>query len=284
MTQYEINGVLISRGEIAQAEVSPEELDRARKLGERRLLANALRSSAEAAWSNHQWEEAEVYSREAEILYDQLGYKANPVLLVQGSIALSQRDYEQARAIYTKMREQFELIGEKYTQSQAIAVLGFLARNEGDLQAAQSYVEEALQIDREIGSKRTVGIGLVFLGQVKFLQGNRADAKRHFTEGLTLIQGSDHYYPKTEALLYFCQTLAEVSPATAVKILSAIHAFFGKQVREPPNPLYVIESDNVIAKARQQLNEVKFNQAWAEGENMTIEEALNLAQDMIEAM
>jgi predicted ATPase/class 3 adenylate cyclase len=282
MTQYEINGVLIARGEKAQAEVSPEELDRARKLGERRLLANTLRSSAEAAWSNHQWEQAEAYSRETEILYDQLGYKANPALVVKGSIALSQKDYEQARAIYKKMKEQFELIGEKYTQSQAIAVLGLLAKKDGDLRAAQSYIEEALQIDREIGSKRTVGIGLVFLGQIKFLQGNRADAKSHFTDGFTLIQGSDHYYPKTEALLYFCQTLAEVSPVTAMKILSAIHTFFRQQVREPPNPLYVIESDDVIAKARQQLNKVKFNQAWAGGETMTIDQALDLALKILD--
>jgi hypothetical protein len=183
---------------------------------------------------------------------------------------------------YTKAKELLELIGEKTTKSSAIGLLAMVARDEGDLKLAQSLIKEAWQINREVGSRHMSGIALTMLGQVQFLLGNSEESKRNFIEGFSLIKELKSHYGKTESLLNFCGAYAGLQSKVVIQVLGFFHAFYTNILKEKFFPLMKREVDSAIAKAKQHLSEEDFNRAWAEGEKMTIDEALDLALKIVE--
>jgi hypothetical protein len=63
-----------------------------------------------------------------------------------------------------------------------------------------------------------------------------------------------------------------------------LHDHYWKQLGLPINPFLKRESDSAIAKVRPYLDQSEFDQAWAEGEKMTIEEAIDLALKSLEGI
>ena len=183
VTQFEVLWVLSATGEEAFNEKLLPEIERARKVGERFHLADVLQHRAQLAWDEHQVEEAEAYLREAEILYEELGFRAHPSFLLRGWIALLRNDFQQARAVFTRIREHYNLLDEKNSKSFAIGNLGILAREEGYFDQAQSYFEEALEIQREVGFEGAIGATLMLLGHVDVLRGHPQAARNKFREG-----------------------------------------------------------------------------------------------------
>jgi predicted ATPase len=277
LNRYYITMVLARKGDKPPDEVIKQNLERARKLGERLHLAEALYSRTELAWLNYELQEAERYAAEAEIRYKEIGYEINAHLFVKGLAAHVRNNFQHAKRIYTTIKEQREVIGEKNGKAAAIIYLAMIAREEGELEQAEAYVEEALQILRNIGAENYVGETLVLLGQIHFFQGSLEKAKHKFHEGIALIKRASDHYIKSNALLYFCNTYSSLQPKFTLKILGMLHDYYWKQLGLPINPLMKRESDNAIAKAKQQLDESSFNEAWAAGAKMTIDEAIDLA-------
>jgi len=275
--QFFLMRTLVMRGERSPDEIIRQNLAQARKVGERLHLAETLYNQAELAMVNNHLEEAERYAAEAEIFYNEIGYRVNEHSFIKGLVAHVHNEFSQARRIYTTIKEQRDVIGEKNGKSAAIIYLGMIARDEGNLQQAQSYIEEALELQREIGSDKWLGETLTLLGQIYFLQGNIEAAKDNFHEGISLAKKTDNYYEKGNVLLYFCNTCAGLQPKSILQIVGMLYDYYWKQLGLPINPLMKRESDSAIAKARKQLSESDFNAAWAEGEKMSIEEAIDLA-------
>ena len=277
-TQRFLSDVLVK----SRSESFAQELELARKAGERLNLAHALDNQAFWAWRNHQFDEAEAHLKEAEMLYDQIGYMASRVSHLQGLIAHYHTDFQQARLMYLKSKEQFELLGEKLQKSFALQFLAILARDEGNLQQAQTYVEEALKIAKEVGYRDIIGWRLALLGNIEFLHGNLESAKRNFKESLSIAKEVEERHPRCYTLFLFSNSYANLQPQIAMRVQGALHAYFKNKLNELIGPLTKRESDSAIAQARQRLDESAFNAAWAEGKKMTIDEALDLALKTVE--
>jgi len=276
-TQRQLSDILEAIGEISQSETIAQDLELARQAGERLHLAEVLGDQARWAWENNQFDEAEAHLKEAQSLYDQIGFSASKASLLQGLIAHCRNDYQRARSMYTKFKEQLELLGEKYMTSFVLQTLGALARDEGDLQQAQSYIQQSLKITKEIGSREEVGIRLAWLGQIEFLQGNLVGAKHNFNESLSIAKDVEWRYSKNVPLLTFSNSYANSQPKIAMRVLGAVHAYYRNKIHEPIDPLLTRESDRAIAQARQSLDESAFNAAWAEGKKMEINQAIDYA-------
>jgi len=222
--------------------------------------------------------------KESARLYDQVGNQAQGVFIQLGEIAHSRQDYQQARIMYAKALEQLELIGEKNTKSMALADLGILARDEGDFRQAQSYLEEALKIAKEVGGWGTVGFQLALLGQIEFLQGNLEGAKHDFKESLSIAKEGQWRYAKSAPMLIFSNSYVNLQPRLVVRVLGALNAYWRSNLGEQADPLMKREFDSAIAQAHQRLDESAFHAAWAEGEKMSLDEALDLALKTLEEM
>jgi tetratricopeptide (TPR) repeat protein len=277
-----LSRILVAKEEKLQSETIVQGVELARKTGERLILAVALVGLAEWVWRNHQFDKAEAYLKEAQTLDDQIGNKASRVSLLQGRVAHARNDYQQARLMYTKFIEQCDLIGEKRVKSYALQNLGILERDEGNFQPAQSYFEEALKIEKEIGVRTNIGIRFAVLGQIELLQGNLEGAKHKFNESLSIVKEVDDRNLISNPLLFFSNAHANLHPRITVRILGAIHAYYKNIINEPIDPLMTRESDNAIAQACQHLDESAFNAAWAEGEKMSLDEVLDLALKTLE--
>ena len=282
VTAYSITLVSIGKVQQSLGDKILQSLELARIAVERLLLAQALDSRATLAFWNGELDEAEKYTMESEALYDQIGYKAKTGLINLGWLAHARNDYQRAKMFYTQAKELLELIGEKITKSSAIGLLAMVARDEGDLKRAQSLIKEALQIDREVGSKHMTGIALTMLGQVQFLLGNFEESKRNFIEGISLVKDLNSHYAKTESLLNFCGAYAGLQSKVVIQVLGFLHSYYTNTLKETFFPLVKREVDGAIAKARQHLSEADFTLAWAEGENMTIDQAIDLALKVVE--
>jgi len=247
-------------------------------------LATVIYDHAFWAWRNHHFDEAEAYLKEAESLRNQISHKAGLGSHLQGLIAHYRNDFQQARLMYTKSKEQFELLGEKLQKSFALQFLAILARDEGNLQQAQTCIEEALKIAEEVGYRDITGWRLALLGNIQVIQGNPESAKRNFKESLSIAKQVEERHPRCYTLLVYSNSYANLQPQIAMQVLGALHAYFKNILNEPFGPLTKRDSDSAIMQARQRLDESAFNAAWTEGEKMSLDEALDLALKTLEGM
>jgi tetratricopeptide (TPR) repeat protein len=274
---YSITLVSIGKVQKPLGEKILQSLELARIAGERLLLAHALDGRATLAFWNGQLDEAEKYTMESEALYDQIGYTAKTGLINLGWLAHARNDYQRAKMFYTQAKELLEVIGEKVAKSSAIGLLAMVARDEGDFERAQFLIKEALRINREVGSRHMTGMALTWLGQVQLFLGNPEESKRNFIEGFSIIKELHSHYGKTESLLSFCGAYAGLQPKVVIQVLGFLHAYYRNILKEKFFPLVKREVDSALAQGKQHLSEADFNLAWAEGEKMTIEQAIDLA-------
>ncbi|HLO34334.1 MAG TPA: tetratricopeptide repeat protein, partial [Anaerolineales bacterium] len=276
LCQLRISRARWSGGDQIYLEVITHEIELARKTGERWLLALALEQVFIYAWQNNRLEEANAYIEEADRLNGEVGYKIS-LSHLHGMIAHARKDYRRARELYSEAIGTMELMGEKSTKAAALEYLGLLAKEEGNLTEAQTYVKQAVAISREIGMNQAIVYRLGLLGQIHFLQGNLEEAKRDFIESLR-IGKSFHLRVVAISFLYICTYLAGLAPRLAIQILSAIHSYEAKSKSVVArDPFAKDDFEETLEQARQALSESSFQAAWAEGEQLSIDEVLDLA-------
>jgi hypothetical protein len=115
--------------------------------------------------------------------------------------------------------------------------LGYIAQRQGDAAQAREFFTEALALCREIGAQRQLAFSLAGLAGVASLIGQSERAARLF--GAT-------------------EALAELR-------------------QEQPTAPHRIERERNVALARVQLDEATFAAAWAEGREMSLEQAIAYA-------
>jgi predicted ATPase len=280
--QWRISRARLLQGEQNWSEVIARNIGMARKTGERLLTARILREAFIYAWTNNRLAEANAYLEEADRLNGQVGFKFSSSIL-HGMIAHARKDYPRARELYREAIERLELIGEKSAKGSALEYLGLIAKDEGNVLEAQTYVEQAVTIAREVGWKATIVYRLGFLGHIHFLQGNPEDAKRCFRESLAIGKSIHHFRYVAISLIYMGSYLAESAPRRAIQILSAIHSYETKEKSVVArDPFAIGDFEEAVARARQALGESAFQEAWAEGEILSIEQACDLALKALE--
>ena len=283
ITQHWLSLVLLTIGEKSPSETFVQYLELARRIGERLILAIALSDLANWEWRNQLFDKAEAHLREYTMVCDQLGFKGQWFPITHGLIAHCRNDFQQAQHMYTKCKEQLDLMGDS-RKSIALQYLGILERDQGNFNKAQYYMQEALKIAKEDRFRSMIGFRLALLGNINLLQGDLEGSRSNFKEGLPIVKEAKGRYSKSNPLLIFSNTYARLQPQVAVRVLSAVHAYYKNNINEPIDPLMIKESDRTSAQAYQHLNESSFNEAWDEGEKITLNEAIELALKTLDEM
>jgi tetratricopeptide (TPR) repeat protein len=260
-----------------------QEIELARKAGERLTLADALGEYADWLFRNGQVDEAKTYAEESDRLYKQIGSgntSLNPLLFAE--IAWNNGDFQTARSLYLELEERFRLLGARVFRAKCLGKLGLLAMEEGDLNSARGYLEEGLSLEKEIGSKSLVAIYLVELGNLFYLQGDFEQFKQKVREGFAL-QSHFHDSNKTFMLMAVLGSLYFQKPGVATRLLGTINNH-EKRIDRVPTPIdrrYCLRAE---AHARQILDNAAFESDFAEGQKMSLNEALALALSTVEEM
>jgi hypothetical protein len=170
-------------------------------------------------------------------------------------------------------------IGDKAVLSEGLRELGSLYYVEGNLTTAASLTEEALANARAIGSLLTVFLALTQLVIISCLQNDPAKAKGYCLELWVIGKDTGSPFAAMFALLTF-GLAASIGGALrrGIRLLAATQALLTRLGVNPGegDPTTIVMSQ-VLEKAQAQLGPEAFQAAWAEGQKMTLEQALALA-------
>jgi predicted ATPase/DNA-binding SARP family transcriptional activator len=258
-----------------------QSVELARRAGERLNLAEALWSYSYLFYYSYRSNEITVLE-EIDGLYKQIGSRINKTSLAFATIAWLNGDYAEARTYFLEFRELLSLVGEKAGKSQVTSDLGRLTFEQGDLDQAQTYFEEALTTAREQQMQPFISLRLAELSNVFYLQKNIDGYKQILKEGIDLAK-----MLSTNMKLYFLlivlNSLHIQNPESCIRILAAIHAF-ERESECPIPPLEKRYYDQAETRTRGVLGNAAFDSIFAERQRISIDEALDLTMSIVEEM
>ena len=219
---------------------------------------------------------------EALALYRELGARRDIgwtlIHLSMPSVGLRD-EYEQAVATCEEGLDLLREADDKSGIAQALTNLGELARLHGDFPRAKEAYEECLNVAREIGDKLREGIVLINLGLTAQQGGDAERAQALLQQSLTLALEIEHLVLKVDTLAYLAgpaNALGHLERAArligAAEGLYNIHGFSFQGGDMP-------EFERGKANVREQLDEATFKAFWAEGQAMSLEQAIAYAQE-----
>ena len=257
-----------------------QSLELARKAEERLNLADALRLYSDLCFRSNRFNEGVKYLEEADLLYKQMGNRSNATTVALAMNAWLNGDYKKAKSLLVELQEHLGLLGEQEHRSQVISRLGWLALEQGNLEQAQAYFEEALATARDLQNQHYIVCRLAEMSTVFYLKGNIDQYKEHLKKGILLVK-----VLSTNTKLYFLLVVLDSihlqEPETTALILGAISAF------ESYN-LYTIGPwekrfyDRAELHSREVLSHVAFESVFEKGKKVSLDQTLDLIWKTVE--
>lgn len=208
-------------------------------------------------------------------------YEAGWVLLNTGFAALQQGDFEQAAKRYAESADMFTRVGYEPGVATLRIYRGILACHQGDYERARTFIEEGLPAIRRAGDRVAVARGLFGLGVAAFHQGALEQAEGFFKEGLSLAREIGARLDMPPLL----GGLAAVACSKNQHRQGCMLLGFSDRLRSTiGTPITVAERadyEACLSALRANLEDEVFAEAWAEGQNMTMEQALRCALDAV---
>ncbi len=192
-------------------------------------------------------------------------------------VAQEQGDYARAVALNQEGLRVNREVGDRWVRAFLLRNLGDVARLQGDAAHATALYEQSVALSREVGDNEIVASCLMNLGAVAVAQGEPARATALYQESLLLhrTMGSiEHVGESLEGLAGAVGGLAQ--PQRAARLFGA--ASTARTVLGTPRPpAEGAAYDRHVAAVRVALGEEEFARAWAEGQAMTLEQAIAYA-------
>jgi predicted ATPase/tetratricopeptide (TPR) repeat protein/DNA-binding XRE family transcriptional regulator len=247
------------------------------QLGERLICAYLLgrlgvfaRQHGDAAAARVRMEESLAIFRELE---DQAGIA--DVSLSLAEVASMQGDTEGATSLVEKALPYFRAHDNPEGVGWALNHLGHVAQIRGDYERARWLHEESLEWFEEGGGENPEAFEA--LGETALAQGEPTLAITYFGKSLKLSreQGARLYTAWCLAGLAGVAALDE-DPERAAQLWSAAEAL-RQSIGGRAAPASHAMHERLMAAAREQMGQPAFDAAWAEGQAMTTEQAIELA-------
>ncbi len=225
-------------------------------------------------------------------------------------ITRDQGDYESARAMHEESIAIFRQSDERLVTAICLANLGVVSQYQGDFDAARATFEEGLAVQRELGDRSAISVTLNSLGAVALDQEDRVFARQCHEEGLEIAREladrygcASHLYGLGRAtddpalIKESLTTMYELGEKTlvtdhfaalaslarkggrhevAVRLFAARATLRG--ATGSPLPGYELKRmERELDDLREALGEADFNQIWAVGCAMSMEDAIEYA-------
>jgi predicted ATPase/DNA-binding XRE family transcriptional regulator len=188
---------------------------------------------------------------------------------------------DRAAALYTDSLQLFRPVGDPSASLWPLGNLGRLAFQRGDYAEAQAAFDECVSRWRALGNKAGVVDWLIQLAAVAQRQGDAARARAALAECFQLARDIGNVEAIADCLV-MAAGLAESAGelAEAAQLLAAVTVLTR---RDPVHPIIDPASDaeytRRVASVQARLSEPAFEAAWAEGQALTLQQAIDLALD-----
>jgi predicted ATPase/DNA-binding CsgD family transcriptional regulator len=163
--------------------------------------------------------------------------------------------------------------------AQALNIIGEIARYSGDDDRARTAYEECLSVSKQTGETRRIIYMCQNLTFIALHEGNAERARDVGRQGLHLTLTMNNKLEQAKTLAILAGAIGQLGQAQrATRLLGASESAlerFGAfhQLNDKP------EIDHIIAAVRAQLNQATFQDAWAEGRALSLEQVVAQALD-----
>ena len=247
-----------------------------RELGDRFGVADALHSLGHITINQGDLEAAQSYLNESlsisQELENKIGY--TEALGDLGLVAYLQRDYLTAQSYLEESMSLFQEANLLPGFVSALNRLGDLARCQDDYEKADQLYKESLSLYREMDDLDEIPSLLHNLGYTAQHRNESQRAMELFREALSIQHKMNNLAGVAECMMGIAGALATLGHArNGARLLSAAEAL---RVSVGANlwPANFLEYDRILTRLRESLDEQAFSVAWAEGQSLTIEQAI----------
>lgn len=272
--------LLILQGEFAQAEVVMEECLLLSRELDLLFALDVLSWKIRAALAQDDFLNAQRLAQHRLALAQERGQTDILVWTFRflGHIALQAGDYGQATVFFERSQALWQEINYGMARTGLILIdLGTVARLQGDHETAIQRYNEAAAVNREIGEFAGLAFVESHLGYAMLAQGHESRAFMHFRESVKLackVNDKTRLAVGLAAVAGMLQVRSDVQRAVR---LCAFASNFQHLVRATLMPVERMGYERTLAATRAKLDDPFLASAWAEGRQMTLEEAVTLA-------
>jgi tetratricopeptide (TPR) repeat protein len=252
----------------------------ARLIGDGHLLCHALRHLGITLGFQGDQTGARAMMEEALAVAREVGdtREASFALLNLGQLALDNGDHATAGGLLAEGLALARQVGDLHVIGGGLLWLGRLAMEEGDLGRARSFFGEVLGRSRSIGHSIGHLYAQSFLGEISRREGDFARARGLIQAALLDVRRIEEVAARGSVLKVAAGIEIDSGrPAVAVRLLAAIEAAWRRAGFARSNSYTWILHEQHLASARMVLDGDAFAAAWAEGQAMTLEQAIDLA-------
>ena len=281
---FDALGQSLSRsGKIKFNSINEKRLELARKAGERNLLASLLDTQATSLFVLNQPEESLKYAEEADALCSLVGSPNRPLLNL-GWYAWLNGDLEQAERLLMQSYDQFNSLGDHNGKSFALYHLGLIALDNGNLQGVEAYINQITSIWEENIPPLSKSRYFTLTSRLFYLRGDVINYKRELIEGIQLIKAMPVLWYKKYFLTENLDPFYIIKPGKTASILGAIHTSEKDPNIVPATPINRRWYEHAEEHTREILGDEAFESAFAEGQRLSLDEALDLVLKSVEEM
>lgn len=265
-------------GDTAKARALFEEaLALRRELEDRERVAYSLYSLALLERSQGEYARSRTLFEESLSMNRELGNKRGIAILLMelaGTLFVSQGDHARVRLLLEEALALYKEVGDKEGLAASLCLTGQIALSEGDAVAAHRLAEESQGLYREMMHRHGIASSLALLARVAVFQGDYTAARSLYEESLALAREVGHKELIASGLEGMASVVAvQGEPAWATQLWGAAESLRIASGM-PLAPVERAGYEQAVAAARDRLGERLFAAGWAEGRNVTPEQAL----------
>jgi predicted ATPase/DNA-binding SARP family transcriptional activator len=255
-----------------------------------RALTHALLGLARHFTGTGQLKRAEAVYREAIAFGQTVGPEAEEdvihcrqfmiwIDLVDGELAKARSTVEELLAYRRRQAADGQEIY-RDALSGVLYALSVVARAEGRLDAAEAALHEGLLIQKELGGVQGQALFLVQLGSLALLRGESAQARAFFEEGLVCCRRLNLTLLSLQNATGMAGVHAASGDYTHAAVLYGAVRALGSRLHVVQLPEEQVVHDGLISQATVALGQEEFDRFFRTGQGMTLEEALDAANQV----
>lgn len=240
------------------------------------IRAKALIKAGHLAWRLGNIARAIAMHDEGLSLSREVGDKKNLTLALwfSGISEILRGDYRQAATLYGECLQLARQSGQERYVAAVLAEQGFMEQLEGDYEVAARLYEESLNLFRRLGDTWHIAYCFRLLGILAQLQLQYKEAEAFYKESLTLCRSLKEKWVTVECLEGLAGIAARIGrPERAAHLFGAadnVRQAIGLTL----NPWEQAHHGREVALVRATLGRAAFSVAFAEGQAMALEEAV----------
>jgi tetratricopeptide (TPR) repeat protein len=256
-----------------------ESVELFRKLKNEWGIAWSLRYLGQVAEVKGNFEHSIKLQQDALQRFEQIGdiwNSAHSLYLLGGSM-YQHGDFEGARSAYEQSMEKCKLVEDRVMAAHALKGLALLAIQRNALEQAEQLSRDALEALQKIGDENCVSGVMRDLGEVARRQGDFEQAEKLLSQSLLRFEEMGNEFPIGITLERFAALAGSTGRYDkAALLLASVEAQIGDDMIRS-TPTLQDEHERLVASTRKHLGDQAFEQLWAEGAEMSFEQAIAYA-------